>query len=349
MLVPAIMSSRGLQSCLLVPGLAAAILLAPVQIAAHHSNAQFDLSRVVSFTGTVTRFEWKNPHIFVHVEIIEDNGERVTIQVEGDGTPVLIPLGWSADSLSPGDRVFIEANPARNAARRSVLGRRMIKADGSALIPNPEFFEPNRASSDESATSLSGIWLPRYEDFFGLLASAASWPLTPRGREYRSAYDVTQNPQADCIPVSSPLIMVYMVHTELEMLPDRIVMHSDWMNVERTIYLDGRSHPENGERTLQGHTVGRWEGDTLVMDTALFAEHAAGIVTGLPGSEQKRIVERLSLSNDGKVLDYEFVLEDPVYLLEPVTGSGRWDYRPDLEPAASDCDLEAAQRYLNEP
>jgi len=315
---------------------------------AHHSNAQFRLDEVVRFAATVTAYEWKNPHVFVQVETTDDNGEPVALQVEGDGTSVLVPLGWSRDSLEVGDRVWIEANPARSASRPSVLGRAITKQDGTILFPNPEFIRTASPAATDAATGLNGVWLPRHEDFFTYMRSAPSWSLTELGQQYLDAYDGSQNVQAECVSVSSPAIMVYMVHTELEVLEDRVIMKSDWMNVERVIYTDGRTHPEHGDRTPQGHTIGHWEGDALVMDTRLFSAHPGGLVIGVPSGLQKHLRERLTLQADGKALRYEFVLEDPEYLLEPVTGSAIWHYRPELEPAANECDLEAAQRYLKE-
>ena len=120
------------------------------------------------------------------------------------------------------------------------------------------------------------------------------------------------------------------------------------MDAQRVVYTDGRGHPEDGERTLQGHTIGHWEGETLVMDTALFSEHILGTNARVPSGRRKHIVERLSLSEDRRALTYEFRLEDPDYLLEAVTGKGVWDYRPDLEPSGLPCSLEFARRPLAE-
>jgi hypothetical protein len=324
-------------------------MLQSFPVHAHHSNSPFQLDEVISFEATVTRFEWKNPHVFVHVRTVFENDSPIEVQVEGDGTAILKPIGWSAEAFSVGDRVLVEANPSRNPARGAVLGRKITKQDGTEYFPNPEFITSGTPASQQVAESLSGVWLPRREDFYKYLGSVSSWSLTELGQQYLSAYDGTQNPQANCISVSSPVIMVYMVHTELELLADRVVMHSDWMNVDRIIYTDGRGHPPNGERTPQGHSIGRWDGDTLVMDTALFSEHSGGLVVGVPSGPQKHIAERLTLSEDRTALLYEFELQDPDYLREPVTGSARWNYRPDLEPAAGECDLEAAQRFLAVP
>jgi Family of unknown function (DUF6152) len=118
----------------------------------HHSPAQFDLSRTLTIEATVTKFEWINPHVFVQVETVGDNGQPQTWQIEGDAPSTLLPLGWSSDSLKPGDRVTVEASPPRNAARRTLLGRSITRADGVILMPKPMFV---RARSSPSSLSLS--------------------------------------------------------------------------------------------------------------------------------------------------------------------------------------------------
>ena len=68
--------------------------------------------------------------------------------------------------------------------------------------------------------------------------------------------------------------------------------------------LDGRKHPPAGETLLLGHSVGRWEGNTLVVETTNFKDHPMGLSTSLPSSAGKRLTERFSLSPDGKNLIY---------------------------------------------
>ena len=120
----------------------------------------------------------------------------------------------------------------------------------------------------------------------------------------------------------------------------------DWMAAERTsVYLDGRDHPSADEAFVQGHSVGRWEGNTLVVDTTNFAE---GIYAGIATGARKHLVERFSLTNDGRSVDYSFTWRDPQYLAEPMTGTYRWNYRPDLKPSDVECDLVLASRYVRE-
>ena len=101
-------------------------------------------------------------------------------------------------------------------------------------------------------------------------------------------------------------------------------------------------------RRLQGHSIGRWEGDTLVVDTVGFLPHEEGIGFGLPSSGRKHLVERFKLDADRRHLDYDVTVEDPAYLKEAVHHSVQWEYSPDLEPSGVKCDLEIARRYLRD-
>jgi hypothetical protein len=118
------------------------------------------------------------------------------------------------------------------------------------------------------------------------------------------------------------------------------------MTSRRVIHLDGRQHPENGERMLHGHSIGHWEGDTLVVDTTLFADHREGLAFGIPSGASKHLVERFSLNADRRHLDYEAWLEDSEHLEAPVSFTSQWEYRPELTPTGLACDLEVARRYL---
>lgn len=319
---------------------------------AHHSNYQFDTDAVVTLEGTVTGFEWKNPHIFFDIETTDENGDLVAFQVEGDGVGMSAPLGWRRDSLEIGDRVTVEASPPVDPRRRSVLGRGVVKADGTILPMNSEFHAgyPEPAVEIGAATDISGHWLPRIEDFYAGLPNGGSHPLTERGRAAAEAFDPRANPQYDCVQHAAPRIMLYPAINAIEMHEDRITLRPDWSNIERVVWMDGRSHPIGGERTPQGHSIGRWEGETLVVDTALFSAHPASSLRRLPvpSSGEKHLVERFTLADDGTTLIYEIVVEDPVYLAEPVTQTHDWDYRPDVVPGEMDCDLESARRHLTE-
>ena len=322
--------------------------LAAHPLAAHHSSAMFDTSTEVMLEGTVTVYDWRNPHVYMAIETEGADGARIEQEIEAGASSVLLPLGLTPDSVQIGDRVTVLASPNRRGAGRIVLGRVLTKADGTVL---PLFIgsQSVRAPSTARATSIEGTWFAPRPGFFGLNASRRSWQLTEKAQAALADFDGTADAaHASCIPVTTPTLMVYPVVTTIEVEDDAVVFNVDWMTSRRVVHLDGRGHPENGGRTLHGHSIGHWEGDTLVVDTALFAGHREGIAFGIPSGRGKHVVERFTLNADGRHLDYEVFLEDPEYLVEPVTYSSQWEYRPELEPTGLACDLDVAQRYLTE-
>jgi hypothetical protein len=106
-------------------------------------------------------------------------------------------------------------------------------------------------------------------------------------------------------------------------------------------------HPADVRPSLHGHSVGRWEGDTLVIDTIGFEPNPSGIALNVPAGPGKHTVERLTLTPDRIRLRYEVTVEDPTYLSAPATLTQQWDHRPDLEFSQNSgaCDPEVARRY----
>jgi hypothetical protein len=330
-------------------GLAAIVLgAAPISpLCAHHSAVMFDTSRDVTIEGVVTRYDWKNPHVYMAVESTAPDGTGYEQQIEAGASSVLSPLGLTEDSVALGDRVTVRANPNRRGEGRIVLGRDLVKADGTVL---PLFIGSASARKpiEARAESLEGVWFSPRTAFFDLNQGRRSWTLTEAGRAAAESFDSTQTAHADCIPVTAPTLMVYPVATVIAIEDDRVVFDVDWMTSQRVVYTDGRGHPENGERTLHGHSIGSWEDQTLVVDTTQFADHKEGLAIGLPSGPRKHLIERFSLIDDGQKMRYEVTLEDPDYLAEPMTYSAELEYRPDLEPTGLACDLDVAQRFLND-
>ena len=107
--------------------------------AAHHSASIFDTRSVVAFEGTVTRFTWTNPHVYIHVATRDEAGETIEWEIETDATPILTRSGWTAESLVPGDRVSVRANPDRNIERRHALLVSIAKQDGAVFSARSYF------------------------------------------------------------------------------------------------------------------------------------------------------------------------------------------------------------------
>ena len=89
-----------------------AVLCAPA--AAHHGNSRYDLQKTITLTGTVTGFDWGNPHCLVHMDVKGEKGEVQHWTLELASPFTMARAGWSKDSLMNGDMVVAETHPARN-------------------------------------------------------------------------------------------------------------------------------------------------------------------------------------------------------------------------------------------
>lgn len=326
--------------CTLVTG---ATALSALPVAAHHSPRIFDRGSVLAFEGTVSRVHWANPHTYVYVETRDEAGNKVEWQLETDAIPLLLRSGWERDTLQPGHRVAVRANPDRNAARRHALIESLRMEDGTLLTSVPDGTAPVSAAS-----SLAGQWqqVVSWSEHFGKLAEVA---LTDKGAAARASYDIlTEDPVLDCVgyPPPAAQILLYYVN-EISIRDDRVVMRNEFFDSERIVYLDGRGHPAGGPRTNEGHSIGWWEGEVLVVDTTQFADYRSTFPgTGLPSGTLKHLVERYALSDDGSRIVIDFVLEDPEYLAAPFASTIEWLHAPQLEMASFGCELEEARRFL---
>lgn len=320
-----------------------AALATPVR--AHHSAAAFNTQQEIRVTGTVTQYTFKNPHVYLAIQVKKADGSTSLMEIEAGAASVLNPLGFTRNSVAVGDVVTITGNPARNSPDKLMLGKDLFKQDGT-YYPLNIASRSVYAANNETATSIAGTWFSPRTEFNSFLGGVRNWPVTEKGRAAMANVDPKATTQKDCIPIGAPALMFYPVANTITVQRDRVVMKVDWMDSERVVYLDGRKHPPASQTFLHGHSVGRWEGKTLVVETANFKEHAMGLSTSLPSSTQKRLVERFAVAPDGKSLIYSGVLEDPVYLSKPVEWSGQWMYRPNMPHSNEKCDLEVARKFL---
>lgn len=100
--------------------LIAAIVLAWALIAssyAHHSFAMFDQSKQLTLKGTVSEFQWTNPHAWIHLDVPNPNGVKETWQVELNSPNNLKRQGWKSSSVKPGDQVTLVLNPLKDGSK----------------------------------------------------------------------------------------------------------------------------------------------------------------------------------------------------------------------------------------
>jgi hypothetical protein len=206
----------------------------------------------------------------------------------------------------------------------------------------------------EAAVSLAGRWTASLAAIRSLQRDAAAWPLTEAARtalaEVRAG---AIESQAGCPAYPPPMLDNLPSMREITIGEKEILIRFDTDAVEavRTIHLDRSEHPADAEPSLLGHSIGRWDGKTLVVDSVAFTPNARGIAgIGIPSGPGKRMTERFTLGEDGLSLRRDTTLEDPDYLTAPVSYVMVWDHRPDLDfsNASETCDPEIANRFLED-
>src|ERR1044071_10117914 len=109
------------------------LFLAAAPALAHHAvSAEFDRNKPISFTGTVKKVDWMNPHIYTHIEAKDANGKTVVYQVEGGAPNALFRNGWRPDSLKIGETVSVTGSRAKSESSYRVSGT-ITKADGTRV------------------------------------------------------------------------------------------------------------------------------------------------------------------------------------------------------------------------
>jgi len=147
-------------------------------------------------------------------------------------------------------------------------------------------------------------------------------PLTPKGAAiYKERRDNEQkdDPEARCMPPGVPRMLYTPYPAQIIQLADRIVfLYEGGAHIWRVIYLDGRPHPKDPDPTWLGHSVGHWEGDTLVVDVVGFNDRTWLDNSGHPHGERLHVVEKFTRP-DMNTLHYEATIEDPEYYTQPWT------------------------------
>lgn len=103
--------------------LAAGVVLLSSRAYAHHSTAEYDMANVSSIKGTVTKFEWTNPHAYIYVQAKDDKGGTLEWTGELASVGMLARANWKRDSVKPGDEITMFGNRAKDG--RSVM--RLVK------------------------------------------------------------------------------------------------------------------------------------------------------------------------------------------------------------------------------
>jgi hypothetical protein len=245
----------------------AVALLFATAASAHHSHTRFDLDRVVAFQGTVNRFEWKNPHVYLTVE--DESGAEWTI--ETDPTPVMSRSGWTRESFTPGDAVVVRANPDRRSDVTHALLLSIEGPDGVAMASWNTTTQDTHDGPVAIATSLEGVWQGERSSLKNFVIHMSAQPLTAKGEAEKAAYNQLLNPTLECISWPTPFILSsYLYLSSMELGDDIITFRNEFYGTDgdrnsvrcrearcRTLPSERRRHASSDRHCSRGSRVSR--------------------------------------------------------------------------------------------
>jgi len=174
----------------------------------------------------------------------------------------------------------------------------------------------------------------------GLKPKGSDVPFQPWAKSlflYRQTHEI--EPYGRCKPAGGFRNMATPYGTEFVQVPDQqrmYIFQTGGPHSFRPIYMDGRTHPSDSDPSYYGHSVGRWEGDTLVVDTVGFNERGWIDAYGTPTTKQLHLVEKWTRI-DFKTLRYEITIDDPGAYTAPWTNGMLMSYASGREMFEYQC------------
>ena len=250
----------------------------------------------------------------------------------------------------------------RNRVVSSILAISALACSSSSFAQTPAKSEMSKAQKTSPTTDLTGVWRRSrrapdkarkytvYELAFSI--SSEKPPMTPWAEaKFKAAkpnvgpnavnISETNDPTLNCAPPGVP--RVYLMRgepVEIMQTAAKTVMLFEYDHFVREIFTDGRPHPKDLSPTWMGDAIGKWEGDTFVVDSTGFNDKTWLDNDGHPHSEELRVVERLRRVNHD-TLTIDTTIEDPKAYTKPWGGHAIYELKPDWNLGEMICEDNA--------
>jgi hypothetical protein len=318
------------------------------RVMAHHSAAMYDDKKTVTVSGTVSKFEWSNPHVYIYLVQVNESGQSNEWEVECSPPSILGRLGLSANSIHAGDVVTVTGKPARDPGTKALLPNLIKRGDAVLFERKGELAQLAQVGAPPpigvKSMGLEGVWATHLSLKLEKVLDGDNIALTAKGKSaYKHFDEKTMHPGTQCVPSPAPFLMITPDLKRVTRGAGVILIDGEFDNAQRIIHMDMSNH-EGATPSIQGHSIGHWEGGSLLIDTRLFAPDVMGNGYGVPSGASKHMIERLTPSADGTTLIYHFEVTDPEFLVHPLQGDIEWEYRPNSTYAPPKCDPENAKR-----
>jgi hypothetical protein len=219
-----------------------------------------------------------------------------------------------------------------------LLGCAAMIACASPLVAQAQ------TASQEAAPArdLTGVWFPSSVNTFAFVWTDVqgqrlnTLPFTPWAEEkFKANHPIggaytaltSNDPNIACLPPGVPNVYIHAYPVEILQVPGRTIMFFEYGHFARQIFTDGREHVKDANPTWMGDSIGKWEGDTLVVDSTGFNDKTWLDVAGHPHSESLHIVERMRRA-DHDTLMIDITIDDPQAYTAPLKTQRKYILKP---------------------
>jgi len=323
------------------------LLTLPAVAFAHHSSRSFyDQDTTIEVAGTVTEVFWRNPHVGLTLEVETGAGQTETWEIEGGSWNSVQRHGVTPKTIVIGTPVRVAGAPAKGGVK-AVWATHLQLASGEEFVLSDRNLPPRwvgvtteatisasaAAAAQEAAQGIFRVW--SFDgDIYRLREPLA---ITSQAQARKDQWDqTTDDPGLRCDAPGMPNAMLNPYPIQLIDEGDRIRLLIEEWDGRRLIYMDPATAPASPPVGRLGHSVGRWDGNTLVVST----DHVSWPYlddSGTPMSDDVTMVERFTLSEDEQRLDYEVTVTDPENLVEPAVWVNSYVWIPGADVKPFDC------------
>jgi hypothetical protein len=331
-----------------------ALFLAQLAHSHHSSVGIYDEDRLIDIEGIVTSVRWRNPHPSYTIAVADESGATVEWHIETGSVSTLRLRGVDRDFIQIGDRVRL-AGLSSLRGRPEMFAQNMLLDDGREVllraVSEPywpaglrgdlyrrEFDETRAVEGRRTANEIFRVWTPVVDDPEAYpLYGAGSYPLTDSARELMARWDPRTSPFIGCRPKAMPYIMGSAYPLEFIRQGNDLLIRIEEFDTERLIHMNGPRSSTLKSYSLLGYSTGRWEGDTLVVETERI-EASLLYGDGTPQSRSIRLVEHFVMNESEDRLDYRLVVTDPETFTETLEFTRFWVWQPDIRVEPYNCE-----------
>jgi hypothetical protein len=316
------------------------------------------MRKSVELEGKVTKVEFVNPHTYVYFDVVGADGKVIAMKCETRGATVLRRSGWSPEMFAKGTPIKIAGHPHREdptactvetmtLGNKPTLERYQQLSDAKSVNGAKRPFR-----LPDGKPNLAGDWAqeqqvlatpPPGRGRTGLVpisqadairagklpmpAGPAGWfpppvKLTEAGQAAAEALrkrPTSENPRLSCQPTSILFDWVFDGAIGRITQSANVIRMEYGVGLTRMVQMNMSAHPANIKPSRAGHSIGRWDGDTLVVDTVGFAP--GSLAGNLPHSNKLHVIERFTLNPTTLELKRDIVAEDPEYFADKYVDS----------------------------